>query len=138
MMNHRTQKARTRSVVAFSNSVQRQTVQLYLVSLAVSEARPGKVSTNESLVIASTTTPPVANMPTRLGISNPLDPIVHRKMTQKGGVSLAWEAFSADLVPVVRKRAQNLKVRSPPRTLQHPPVIFLANPTFRPSILLVL
>jgi hypothetical protein len=59
-------------------------------------------------------------------------------MTQKGGVSLAWEAFSADLVPVVRKRAQNLKVRSPPRTLQHPPVIFLANPTFRPSILLVL
>src|SRR5438270_10808930 len=135
-MNRRTQKARTRSVVAFSNSGRRQTVQLYLVSLAVSEARPGKASTNESLVTALTTTPSMANMPTRLGISNPLDPIVHRKMTQERNAFLSWAAFLADLVLVVRKRVRNLKVRSLPSTLRYPPIIFSASPTFRPSILL--
>src|SRR4051812_40756935 len=105
-MNHRTQKARMRSVLAFSNSGQRQTVQLHIASLAFTEASPGKASTDKSLVTVLTTMP---NMPTRLGISNPLDPTVHCKMTPKRNVSLASAAFSADLVPVVGKRARNLK-----------------------------
>src|ERR1700722_8700273 len=133
-MNHRTQKARMRNVVAFSNNGRRQTVQLYVVSLAVSEASPGKAPTEKSLVTALTT-PSVANVPTRLGISNPLDPIVHRNMTQERNVSPAWAAFSADLVLVVRKRARNLKVRNLSSALRDFPITFSASPTFRRSIL---
>ena len=124
-----------RSVVAFSNSGRRQTVQLYLVSLAVSGASPGKASTDKSLVTAMTTTPSVANMPTGLGVSNPLDPTVHRTMTEERNVSLAWAVFSADLVLVVRKRARNLKVRNLSSVLRHSPITFSASPRLRPSIL---
>ena len=134
-MNHRTQKARMRSVVAFSNNGRRQTVRLYVVSLAVSEASPGKASTDKSLVTALTTTPSMVDMPNRSEISNPLDPTVHRQMTRERDVSLAWAAFSADLVPVVRKRARNLKVRNLSSALRHSPITFSASPRLRPSTL---